>query len=143
MRNNKLIQDLIKELKNLFLRLKRNTDKLTKDELGKYGERIAEKYLKKNGYNILEKNFKCIYGEIDIIAKESNCIVFIEVKTRRRIKSMLPEDSVGFMKQKHLKKVAEYYLHKRNNEDAVYRFDVVSVELSKGCSQIYLVRDVI
>jgi putative endonuclease len=71
-----------------------------KIETGKEGEKIAAAYLRKNGYHIYESNFRCSLGEIDIIAREKNELVFIEVKTRKSGKLGYPEQAVGARKQK-------------------------------------------
>jgi putative endonuclease len=75
----------------------KDTDKIT---TGKEGEKIAAAYLKKNGYRIIEINFRCPIGEIDIVAKEKNDLVFVEVKTRKSIDLGYPEQAVGIRKQK-------------------------------------------
>jgi len=88
-------------------------------ELGDLGEKIAAKYLKKQGYKILDRNFRYKkFGEIDIIAKKKNTkdVVFIEVKTRHKRKfkeisnNYAPEDNITYFKQKQLIKLAKIYL---------------------------------
>ncbi len=132
---------IIRRLINYFLSLKLDVNKLSKYELGKYGERIARKYLRKKGYLILENNYKCIYGEIDIIAKERDCIVFVEVKTRRKDYEIKPEDSIGVEKKRHLVKAAECYLNKIRNDSVNYRFDIVSIEFDNQETEIYIIND--
>ena len=82
-----------------------------KHEIGKLGEQLAENYLIQNHYTILEKNFMCKQGEIDIIAFGENYLVFIEVKTRSSLLYGKPIDSVNNIKQKHLYKSAKFYLY--------------------------------
>lgn len=94
---------------------------------GKNGEEIAEDYLKRLGYKILERNFLCRQGEIDIVALDKNEIVITEVKTRTSTKYGTPAEAVGFKKQKHLYNTAKYYLYKRNLEEEFVRFDVIEV----------------
>lgn len=94
---------------------------------GKNGEKIAEKYLLENNYKILEKNFNCRQGEIDIIAKEDDEIIFIEVKTRTNKRYGNPIDAVTNTKQKHLKKAIEYYLYINKLENSFIRIDVIEV----------------
>ncbi len=132
---------IIRRLINYFSSLKPDVNKLSKHELGKYGERIARKYLRKKGYLILEDNYKCMYGEIDIIAKESDCIVFVEVKTRRKDYQIKPEDSIGVEKKRHLIKAAEFYLNKMRNDNVNYRFDIVSIEFDNQKPEIYIIND--
>ena len=82
-----------------------------KQIIGAKGEEKACKYLKMKGYQIMEKNYRCKLGEIDIIAKDKNKeIVFIEVKTRSNLKYGNPAEAVNSGKQIHIKKVASYFL---------------------------------
>ena len=96
-------------------------------ECGYYGEDICVEYLKNNSYEILERNFNSKNGEIDIIAKENDELVFIEVKTRRNFKYGIPIEAINDAKIKHIKKAAIYYLHKTKNENANVRFDAIEV----------------
>lgn len=102
-----------------------------KKKIGKYGEDISVKYLEENNYKILERNFNSYYGEIDIIAKEKNEIIFIEVKSRRNFKYGRPIEAVNNIKIKHIKNTAMYYLVKTKSENANIRFDVIEVYISK------------
>lgn len=95
--------------------------------LGRAGEEEASQYLIKNGYKIIERNFLCKRGEIDIIAKDKNEIVFIEVKTRKSIKYGLPAEAVNENKQKHIYKAAEYYLYQNKLEKEFVRIDVIEI----------------
>ena len=103
-----------------------------KKDLGYGGEHIAENYLRNNNYEIIEKNFLCRQGEIDIIAKKDEYIVFIEVKTRSNIKFGMPAEAVNWVKKNHLYKAAKYYLYKRNLYNEYIRFDVIEIMLSNG-----------
>lgn len=98
---------------------------------GAEGEKLAVEFLQKNSYRILDKNYKCIFGEIDIIAESNNLIHFVEVKTR---KSTLipPETSVNFKKQQHIAKSALNYLKTRRIEDKDCCFDVISIISEDG-----------
>lgn len=78
--------------------------------LGKWGEEKAVTFLKKNGYSVIERNFRCLYGEIDIIASIGDCLCFIEVKTRTSVEFGLPCEAVNRRKQRHIKSVCQYYL---------------------------------
>lgn len=100
-------------------------------KLGEWGEDIVKKYFIKNGYRILNSNYKNYFGEIDIIAKLKSKIIFIEVKTRTNRKFGLPEEAVNFIKQKKLIKTAEKYIldNRLKNE---YQIDVVAVEKRDG-----------
>lgn len=97
--------------------------------IGKIGEDLAVKYLEQVGYKILQRNFECRQGEIDIIALYKNEIIFIEVKTRTNIKFGNPADAVDRSKQKHLLKAVKYYLYSRNLEDEFVRIDVIEIYL--------------
>ena len=95
--------------------------------LGKNGERIALRYLEKLGYVILEKNFTCMQGEIDIIALDGEYIVFVEIKSRSNIRYGLPCEAVTEKKIKHILRVATYYLYKNHLENINTRIDVIEV----------------
>ena len=84
--------------------------------VGKKGEEIANDFLIKEGYTIVERNFECKAGEIDIIAFDNKKeeIVFIEVKTRTNIKYGNPADAVDYRKQKHIYKSARFFLYIHN-----------------------------
>ena len=101
--------------------------KLYNQTLGKIGEQKACKYLKIKGYYILERNFRCKMGEIDIIAKDKNEIVFVEVKTRTSFKYGIPCEAINYCKRKHISRVARYYILKNSLEDDVIRFDAIEV----------------
>ena len=83
-------------------------------EIGKLGEDIVTKYLKELGYTIVERNFMAIQGEIDIIARDKNELVFIEVKTRTSMQFGRPVEAVNPLKQKHLIRTVKYYLYKNH-----------------------------
>ncbi|NLM44183.1 MAG: YraN family protein [Clostridiales bacterium] len=95
--------------------------------LGGIGEKVAIEYLKKQGYHIIETNFKCKQGEIDIIAADDDIIVFIEVKTRSSDVYGQPSEAVNYYKQRKIVQVALTYLAKRNLFNWMSRFDVVEV----------------
>lgn len=95
--------------------------------VGRFGEDEAEKYLKQKGYKILERNFSCKRGEIDIIALDKGVIVFVEIKARVSLKYGLPSEAVTENKLKHIYKTAEYYLYKRNLLNENTRIDVIEV----------------
>ena len=95
--------------------------------LGNEGENIANDFLIKKGYKILERNFRFSKGEIDIIAQDKNELVFIEVKTRRSMHYGNPIDSVTFNKKKHIYKTANYYLYINKLYNKFIRFDVIEI----------------
>ena len=95
--------------------------------LGKEGEDKVEKYLIKKRYKILDRNFECKRGEIDIIALDKDEIVFIEIKTRTTLNYGQPADAITKQKIKHILRTAEYYLYERNLEKEKVRIDAIEV----------------
>ncbi|MBZ4672205.1 YraN family protein [Deferribacterales bacterium Es71-Z0220] len=93
---------------------------------GKKGEELALNFLENNGYKLIEKNFKSKFGEIDLIMKDGEVIVFVEVKYRLSEDYGSPKDAVTYEKMKKIIKTAEYFIVK-NNLNSLYRFDVVSI----------------
>jgi putative endonuclease len=116
----------------------KDTEKIT---TGKEGEKIAAAYLKKNGYRIIEINFSCPIGEIDIVAKEKDDLVFVEVKTRKSIELGYPEQAVGIRKQKKMSQLALWYLEKRKIADISARFDVVAITLIPENNEVKLIKN--
>jgi putative endonuclease len=104
---------------------------------GRRGEDLACKFLKKDKYKILEKNFSCRQGEIDIIAEDRKGVVcFVEVKARSRQDYGLPIEAVTHSKQKKLLATAFIYLETNKMESKDMRFDIVSVDLISEEAQI-------
>ena len=116
----------------------KDTRKIT---TGKEGEKIAAAYLKINGYRIIEINFRCPIGEIDIVAKDKNDLVFVEVKTRKSIALGYPEQAVGIRKQKKMSHLALWYMQKRKIADTNARFDVVAITLSPDNNEVRLIKN--
>lgn len=104
-------------------------------EIGSWGENLACKYLEENNYEVIERNFLCRQGEIDIIAKDitKNELVFIEVKTRSNFKYGNPAEAVNNQKQKHMMQAIKYYIYKNHIEDIPIRIDVVEVYIVQNC----------
>ncbi len=100
--------------------------------MGLFGEKVAKEYLEKDGYIIYEENFSCPQGEIDIIAREGNVLVFVEVRTRRSLSFGEPFESVNRFKQKRIVKLAQIYLLYKNIGNCNVRFDVVSVLVNEN-----------
>ena len=111
-------------------------------KVGSLGEEMAVKYLEQNKYIILERNFNCYFGEIDIIAKYKNEYIFIEVKTRRNRKCGTPIDSINYYKKNHIYKSAEYYLYLHGWLNKCVRFDVIEVYINNGKAFIHHVENV-
>lgn len=113
-----------------------------KKVLGKEGEERAVLYLKNNGYHIIERNFRNKLGEIDIIARHSDCICFVEVRSRQGGLSHGDAlESVGPLKQRRLSRLAVSFLKARDLWGQKARFDVVSVSLSDCRDSVVLIKD--
>lgn len=98
-------------------------------EIGRWGENIACQYLEQNNYKIIERNFLCRQGEIDIVAKDitQKELVFIEVKTRSNLKYGNPAEAVNNQKQRHIRQAINYYVYKNKMRDLSIRIDVIEV----------------
>lgn len=94
---------------------------------GNIGEELAVKHLKKNGYKIIERNFTCHFGEIDIVAKHQNYYIFIEVKSRKSADFGLPRYAVNVRKQQTIIACAKWWLATHELMGSAVRFDVVEV----------------
>jgi putative endonuclease len=99
-------------------------------DIGNYGESLAESYLISIGFIIIDKNFKCKQGEIDLVCRDRNYIVFVEVKSRYSSAFGTPADSVTYIKQKKIFKTAQFYIMKYMLHNNNFRFDVVEVILN-------------
>lgn len=105
-----------------------------KREFGDIGEKIAQKYLTKKGYSIIERNYKKPWGEIDIIGKKGSDLIFFEVKTRdiKNVEHYLAEYSVNSQKRRKLQKICEtYLLEKRYGPDQKWQIDVIAISVDK------------
>lgn len=100
---------------------------MKKQNVGQLGEDLAVKYLKNNGYEIIERNYRYGHGEIDIIAKDNEMLVFVEVKYRRSLEYGTPENSITEYKKKQIRKIAEAYLWQKEIEGVECRIDVISI----------------
>ncbi|MBN1347278.1 MAG: YraN family protein [Phycisphaerae bacterium] len=98
-------------------------------QIGRKGEKLARRHLKRQGYRILAKNYRCPAGEIDVIALDGRTIAFVEVKTRQGQAQADPEDTVTASKRRKLYQVARYWLAQRRADNYGCRFDVVAVTL--------------
>ena len=110
-------------------------------ELGKRGEDLAVTYLRKHNYKILERNYRCKFGEVDIIALDKKTLVFIEVKTRTSKEFGSPLTGVTPKKQRQLAKIALYYVQKHRAFDRPARFDVVAVEIISEQIQVNIIKN--
>lgn len=100
-------------------------------KVGKIGEDIAKKYLKKQGYKIIEQNYKTKFAEIDLITKKDNQLIFVEVRTKTGLDFGRPEQTIRRKKLRKLKRNVAHYL-KYNNCNGSYRIDAIGVILDKN-----------
>ena len=100
-------------------------------DTGILGEKLARGFLKKRGYRIKETNYRCPHGEIDIIAKHKDYLVFIEVRTKRSLEFGSPEQSITAVKMERLRATAAHYQQTHDNLPPLWRIDVVAVELNQ------------
>jgi putative endonuclease len=120
---------------NLFKKLKAHfTGKTGSEHLwhGKLGERAARRFLKKQGLKFLLANFRSRRGEIDLICRDADCLVFVEVKTRSSEEWTRPAAAVDAAKRRHLSLAALDYLRRIGNPEIKFRFDIVEVLLEGG-----------
>lgn len=110
-------------------------------ELGKRGETLALKSLKKLGYKILESNYRCRLGEIDVVAREGKSLVFVEIKTRRGRSLGYAKEAVHPRKQRQISKVALTYMKQNHCESAKARFDVVAISLGSKGPEIEVIKN--
>lgn len=100
-----------------------------RQRLGRWGESVAARYLEAQGYQIVGRNWRCTRGEIDLVARTGETLVFVEVKTRRGRAMGTPEEGVTAQKAQRLLLLGQHYLYAHNLDDVDWRIDVVAVEL--------------
>ena len=107
--------------------------------LGKMGEQIAQGFLKEHGYQIIETNYRYgKNGEIDIVARQGEYLVFCEVKTRSNDTFGPPENAITPRKQQQVRKLAKAYLFEHEIRNQACRFDVVAIRLEQGSAHVEL-----
>ena len=104
---------------------------MNRRDTGILGEKIAGDFLKKRGYQILETNYRCPYGEIDIVARYGDYLVFIEVRTRKSLRFGSPEESITHAKRQKLIATAWHYQQDIADTPLLWRIDTVAVELNQ------------
>jgi len=109
-------------------------------EKGRDAEKLAARYLAGKGYRILDRNFECSVGEIDIIARHGKELVFVEVRSRHSASAPDPAYSVNYRKQRQIINTAEVYLDRHFDQPPAARFDVVIVTL-RGQPQVEIIQD--
>ena len=98
-------------------------------DLGQLGEKLALKKIRNLGYKCIEKNYRCHLGEIDLIAKDGDCLVFIEIKTRKGRPTVYAKEAVDQRKKRQISKVALAYMKANNCLDTKSRFDVIAINI--------------
>lgn len=106
--------------------------RLSNQKLGKLGEDVASEYLRRQGYTILERNFRARYGEIDIIVLKDNVVVFVEVKTRGNDSFGTPEESVTPKKLREVIKTSEYFSSLNKHLPNSRRIDVIGIQFERN-----------
>ena len=109
--------------------------------LGKFGEDLARERLKDLGYRILKTNYRCSLGEVDLVARDGDVLVFVEIKTRRSESLGQIKEVVNRRKQAQLSKVALAYLKSNNLWGSKARFDVVAIRLIGGKKEIEIIKN--
>lgn len=114
-------------------------------DVGILGETLARDFLGNNGYHILETNYRCREGEIDIIAQQADTLVFVEVRTKKSLEFGSPEESITPAKMARLRATAAHYWQDHNNLPPSWRIDVVVIQLNKDkrVSRIELIENAV
>lgn len=110
-------------------------------QFGKKSEKLAAEFLKRTGYRIVETNYRSTVGEIDIIAKEKDILVFVEVKARSSRRFGSPKGAVTTAKQRKISMAALDYLKRTGQTDVSARFDVVAIDTATGNADIEVVKN--
>ena len=99
---------------------------------GRVGEDVAAVHLTRSGHRIVERNYRCAHGEIDLVAEEGAELAFVEVRTRSSLAFGSPEESVTWRKRQRMTRCALAYLAERQVKDRTWRIDVIAVQLERG-----------
>ncbi|WP_025027675.1 YraN family protein [Caldalkalibacillus mannanilyticus] len=108
--------------------------------LGNYGEGLALREYISSGYELLEQQYRCKLGEIDLIFQKENCLYFVEVRTKTNDSFGLAEESITQRKQETIRKVAQFYLQSNRFQDVNLQFDVVAIRISKKEKKAWMKR---
>jgi putative endonuclease len=112
-----------------------------RQDLGAFGEDLALKEIKRLGYTCIARNYRCSLGEIDLIAKERDSLVFIEIKTRRGRTTGYAKEAITSRKRRQMSKVALAYMKSNDCCDVKSRFDVVVISLRGGKEEIEVIQN--
>ena len=110
-------------------------------ELGKFGEELALRKIKRLGYKKIVRNFRCPLGEVDIIARDGDTLVFMEIKTRKGRSIGYAKEAVNARKKRQISKVALAYMKSIDCSDLRARFDVVAISLGRGKPEIEVIKN--
>jgi putative endonuclease len=114
----------------------------TKRARGVRGEDLAVAYLKKKGYKVIERNYRCQWGEVDLIARHKGTLIFVEIKSRSSSDFGLPQDAVDRFKQEKLIQAAKAYMAEHHLQETIpARFDVVAIQLTPSGPEMELIKD--
>ena len=108
----------------------------TRKQTGQHGEDIAASFLTQRGYRLIERNWRCAIGEIDLIMEQDDALVFVEVRARRGQQFGSAEESVTPAKQARLVELAQSYLQEADALARAWRIDVIAIQLGRGTPQI-------
>jgi putative endonuclease len=128
----------------MFKKTVRKSESSCSDErrhTGESGESVAVELLRKNGYKIIERNYRCKLGEIDIIAEDDGVLTFVEVKARRTDEFEGPKSAVTPQKQRRISMVALEYLKETEQTEKSARFDVVAILLLPGHPDAQIIKN--
>ncbi|WP_297789357.1 YraN family protein [uncultured Anaerococcus sp.] len=103
-----------------------------KKQVGDYGENLVADLLRAKGYEIIARNYRKFFGEIDIVARNEELVAFVEVKTRKNKDFANPSEAVTFSKQAKIVKASQAYLMENDLTDSIIRFDVAEVIRESG-----------
>jgi putative endonuclease len=105
---------------------------MKRQDTGILGEKLARAYLEKRGFRILETNYRCPEGEVDIIAQEKDCLVFVEVRSKTSNGFGTPEESITKTKERQIIAAAQHYWQEQDDPPPLWRIDFVAVELDQS-----------
>ena len=110
-------------------------------DLGKFGEDLAFKRLKRLGYKKIIRNYRCPLGEVDLIATDGDTLVFVEIKTRKGRSTGYAKEAVNARKRRQISKVALFYMKSNNFDEVKARFDVVAISLIRAEPEIEVLKN--
>jgi len=118
---------------------------MNRRETGVMGEKIACNFLRNNGYQILENNYRCKAGEIDVVCRQRDMLVFVEVRTKKSVKFGTPEESITTTKMRHLHAAAIHYALNHDGLPQTWRIDLVAIELNAigKCCRVELIENAV